>query len=99
MQERGAVAAEENDLGREREGTDLSAGPPSGPESGEFLNLKPASMAGLIVAEPPEAEPPTKKRKRMKIVPGKATGSRVIFDEEGSVADPLAALASNVSRG
>lgn len=33
-----------------------------------------------------------RKRKKMKIKPGKGTGSRVVFDEEGDAREPLAML-------
>lgn len=73
-------------------------GSPERPDSAEdLLQLKPAQ--GLL--EPPrdaepgmtEPAPPAKKRKRTKIQPGKTTGSRIVFDEDGSQVGPLSALA------
>ena len=74
----------------------------STPSVGELLSLKattPALETELDNADPDEIPSPTKKRKRLKIVPGKTTGSKLIFDEEGAAANPLAALASDVAAG
>ena len=41
----------------------------------------------------------TKKKKKMKIVPGKSTGTRTVFDDEGRAVDPLSLLTIDAGDG
>ncbi len=62
----------------------------------DFLQVKAAVRPEEPqAAEPSLAEdaPPAKKRKKLKINPGKTSGSRIVFDEEGTGVEPLAAMA------
>ena len=47
----------------------------------------------------PLAGPPKKKRKKLRIKPGEAAGSRVVFDDEGVARDPLELVAQRGSDG
>ena len=67
------------------------------PELGDdFLQVK----STLTPDELPPAEAslaedaqPTKKRRKLRINPGKTSGSRIVFNEEGTGIEPLAAMA------
>lgn len=59
------------------------------------LDVELAAPETLVGAAREDENPKKKKRKKMKINPGKGSGTRVLFDEEGNARDPLEALAAD----
>ena len=61
----------------------------------DFLQVKSRLIPDEV--QPAEADmedgQPIKKRRKLKINPGKTSGSRIVFDEEGTGVEPLAAMA------
>lgn len=82
-------------------GNDATVKAAASPEKEDgFLEIK----STVLPAEPNVAEanlandpvqdlPPAKKRKKLKINPGKTSGSRIVFDADGTGVEPLAAMA------